>query len=213
MQEKGKRAVYKWHRTKYRSIAGNDGKIMRVIGRIYNIDREKRIHSQLEEKARRDSMNQMREKPQGIDAFMVIDIDDFKKINYTFGHVFGDTIIQEVSERLKEQFRGMDIIGRVGGDEFVVCMKYTSVEHAKEKAKTLCESIRKKYSSSTAEQTITCSVGITFFGEGETSDYEEMFSKADMAMYQAKMSGKNGYQIADKKNSFKAIAAIRRERE
>ncbi len=227
LQEMGKRAVYKWHRTKYRSIAGNDGKIMRVIGRIYNIDREKRIHSQLEEKARRDSMTQLlnkqalkeeiedflSEKPQGIHAFMVIDIDDFKKINDTFGHVFGDTIIQEVSERLKEQFRGMDIIGRVGGDEFVVCMKYTSVEHAKEKAKTLCESIRKRYSSSTAEQTITCSVGITFFGEGETSDYEEMFSKADMAMYQAKMSGKNGYQIADKKNSFKAIAAIRRERE
>lgn len=212
---------YIWHRARYKSVLGNSGKVIRIIGRIYNIDKEKRIHSQLEEKARRDPMTKLlnkqalreeieeffSEKPEGIHAFMVIDIDNFKKINDTFGHFFGDAIIKEIADKIMERFRGMDIIGRVGGDEFVVCMKYTTVEHAKAKAASLCESVQKKYIGNRAERTVTCSVGISFFGE-DGMDYETLFRKADMAMYQAKVKGKNGYQVADKKIVLREVQTV-----
>lgn len=215
-----------WHRTKYKSVAGSSGRIIRIIGRIYNIDKEKKIRSQLEEKARRDPMTRLlnkqalredveeffAEKPEGVQAFMVIDIDNFKKVNDTFGHFFGDAIIKEFSEKISEKFRGMDIIGRVGGDEFVVCMKYTTVEHAKAKAKSLCESVEKTYVGNRAEHTVTCSVGIAFYGE-DGRDYETLFRKADMAMYQAKVSGKNGYQVADKKIVLREIQTVGEQEE
>ncbi|MGN0290946.1 MAG: diguanylate cyclase, partial [Lachnospiraceae bacterium] len=200
-----------WHKAYYKSIAGNSGKIIRIIGRIRNIDKEKRMQDQLLEKSRRDAMTGLlnkqalrddieeffAEEPEGIHAFMVIDIDNFKKINDTFGHIFGDTIIKEVAEKISNKFRGMDMMGRVGGDEFVVCMKYTTIEHALEKAHSLCESVRKKYSGECAQRIITCSVGISIYGE-DGMDYETLFRKADLAMYRAKVSGKNGYQLADK---------------
>lgn len=215
---------YVWHRTRYKSIVGSSGKVIRIIGRVYNIDKEKRIHNQLWEQTRRDPMTQLlnkqalqeevaeflEERPQGMHAFMIIDIDNFKKINDTFGHIFGDTIIREISEKIKEQFRDLDIVGRVGGDEFVVCMKYTTVEHAKEKAKSLCESVRKKYASNQSERTVSCSVGISFFGQ-DGNDYETLFAKADMAMYRAKVSGKNGYKVADKREHLKKVMAVKEE--
>lgn len=227
LREKGEEPYYRWYRVTYRSIEGNNGDIIRIIGRMYNIDKEKRIRSQLQEKARRDPMTGLlnkqalreeveeflHEKQSGIHAFMVIDIDNFKRINDTFGHVFGDTIIKDVSEKIAEQFRGLDIIGRVGGDEFVVCMKYVTIEHAKEKARSLCEAVKKKYGGSQEERTVTCSVGIVFFSENEATDYESLFSRADMAMYQAKMSGKNGYQIADKNSTLKEVLAKKAEKE
>ncbi len=227
LREKGQQPYYRWYRVAYRSIMGNAGDIIRIIGRMYNIDKEKRIRNQLQEKARRDPMTGLlnkqalqeeveeflHEKKPGIHAFMVIDIDNFKKINDTFGHVFGDTIIKEVSEKISEQFRRLDIIGRVGGDEFVVCMKYATIEHAKEKARSLCESVKKKYGGNKEERTVTCSVGIVFFGEEEPVDYETLFSRADMAMYQAKMSGKNSYQIADKHSTLREVLAQKAEQE
>lgn len=212
---------YVWHRARYKSIVGISGKVIRIIGRIYNVDKEKRLYSQLEEKTRRDPMTKLlnkqalreeveaffSEKPEGTHAFMVIDIDNFKKINDTFGHFFGDAVIKEISEKITERFRGLDIIGRVGGDEFVVCMKYTTVEHAKAKAESLCESVQKKYVGNRAERMVTCSVGISFFGE-DGMDYETLFRKADMAMYQAKVNGKNGYQIADKKIVLREVQTV-----
>lgn len=210
-----------WHKVRYKSLADSNGEIVRVIGRTYDIDKDKKFHSQLQEKARRDPMTQLlnkqalreeieeffAEEPQGTQAFMVIDIDNFKKINDTFGHVFGDMIIREVAEKISEQFRGMDIIGRVGGDEFAVCMKYTSVEHAQKKAHSLCESVRRRCVGNRAEHIVTCSVGIAFYNvDGE--DYETLFRKADLAMYRAKVEGKNGYQIADKKNLMEEVKQV-----
>lgn len=207
---KGK--AHSWHRTHYKSILGPNGNVTHIIGSVSNIDKEKRIYNRLQEKARRDPMTQLlnkqalkdeiqdffSEKPQGIQAFMVIDIDNFKKINDQFGHIYGDTIIKEVAEKITAKFRGLDIIGRVGGDEFVVCMKYTTVEHAMEKAKSLCESVRKNYQGNRLEYLLTCSIGISFYGM-DGIDYDTLFRKADMAMYQAKTDGKDGYQVTDQK--------------
>lgn len=216
---------YVWHRAYYKSIAGNSGKVMRIIGRIKSIDKEKRMQNQLMEKARKDAMTGLlnkqalreeieeffAEEPAGTHAFMVIDIDNFKKINDTFGHIFGDNIIKEVANKIMNKFRGMDIIGRVGGDEFVVCMKYTTLEHAKEKAQSLCDSVKKKYYGEYAQRSITCSVGISIYGK-DGADYESLFRRADLAMYRAKISGKNGYQLADDDMDIEARLPQNREK-
>ncbi|MCI8327100.1 MAG: diguanylate cyclase [Lachnospiraceae bacterium] len=201
---------YIWHKTRYKSVVGSSGRIIQVVGRIYDVDKEKRIHNQLEEKARKDPMTGLlnkqvfqediesffKEEPDRMHALMVIDIDDFKTVNDTFGHIFGDVVIKDVAGRISEKFRGLDIIGRVGGDEFAVLMKRITEEHARMKAQSLCEAMRKKYVENNMEHTITCSVGISFFGK-DGKDYETLFKKADFAMYQAKVNGKDGYQIID----------------
>ena len=71
---------------------------------------------------------------QGTHVLYVIDIDDFKKINDTFGHTVGDMVISDIATLIREQFTDEVIVGRVGGDEFIVFMKDTSVKEAEKKA-------------------------------------------------------------------------------
>lgn len=129
-------------------------------------------------------------------AMLLIDIDNFKGINDTFGHTFGDTVITDVAALIQAQFRASDIVGRVGGDEFLVFMKDTELEKAIEKAKVLCNVLSKDYSGGDVNYHISSSVGLAMYGVDGNS-YGELFEKADHAMYRAKQGGKNGYEIAD----------------
>lgn len=196
---------YAWYRTHYRSVADSDGRIVRVIGRSYNIDK----NIMLEEKAKRDPMtkllNKMEVENQVTEALcqpsdkpnvlFLIDIDNFKGINDTFGHTFGDTVISDIANILSRQFRTEDIVGRVGGDEFLVLMRNVTVEKAELKAKNLCRALTKEYTGGEIVRKITTSIGLAVSGtDGYT--YKELFDSADRAMYRTKQSGKNGFSLA-----------------
>lgn len=126
----------------------------------------------------------------GLHALLVLDIDDFKGINDSLGHIFGDTVLIEVSARLKKLFRNSDIIGRVGGDEFIVFMAdICSKQAAEEKAKEICSVFCNTYMGDTNSYKISCSVGVAY--SESTDAYQSMFHKADIALYKAKNMGKN----------------------
>ena len=200
---------YVWLRILYKSIVNSKGKIARIIGRSHNVERD----MMLQDRVRRDPLTKLLNKvevqievdktlekyPNDTHVMFVIDIDNFKSINDTFGHTFGDTVISDVAGGIRSQFRGNDIIGRVGGDEFLVFMKKVDAQKAAIKARNLCNALAKEYSGDDVVRCITTSIGLAVSGiDGDT--YEELFEKADHAMYRAKKSGKNGFRVAEEED-------------
>lgn len=127
-------------------------------------------------------------------ALFMLDIDNFKSINDNSGHAYGDIVLEAVAEQMKKIFRSGDLLGRVGGDEFMALMiDISDAEAAEKKAKALCAAIRNIKISQVQHNTITVSVGVTFFTVGKP--FETIFAEADTALYHAKNQGKNQYSI------------------
>ncbi len=126
-------------------------------------------------------------------AVIMIDIDDFKKINDTYGHDIGDKVIKQVSQVLHDGLKGSDIVARYGGEEFCVLLKETDAESAK----TVCENLREKMAKQSVRKVaIPNGVDITFtvsIGLNTQMDksLEEMIIGADAMLYKAKRAGKN----------------------
>ncbi len=136
-------------------------------------------------------------------ALFVIDIDNFKLVNDTYGHEFGDKFLHEVAQQLRKVFRSEDILARYGGDEFCVLLPYTDAEGAATVAKRLIDSI-KNFSIEAPDGkkvNVTVSVGIVIFPDhGE--DPKSLFILADNVMYKAKKLGKNRFLIAGKEDTI-----------
>ncbi len=123
-------------------------------------------------------------------AVIMYDIDHFKEINDTYGHTIGDRILQHVTEIARHQLRSADVIGRYGGDEFVILMPMTTAEHAHALAERIRVELEESpQSTPKGEVRISISVGIIEMIAGET--VENVFRRADQAMYIAKQSGRN----------------------
>ncbi len=128
-------------------------------------------------------------------AFLIIDLDNFKAVNDTLGHLMGDVCLQEVGSSLKQMFRDKDIIGRIGGDEFSVLIKeYKTLELIERKAQEICTAFCKTYEKDGMCVSISASVGIALYPEHGT-DFNGLYKKADNALYQMKHTGKNHFTI------------------
>ncbi len=133
-------------------------------------------------------------------ALFILDVDNFKKVNDNLGHLFGDEVLSNVAKAIKKLFRYDDIVGRIGGDEFIVYMRnIDSVEEVEKRAQKVCEAIANIYIGEKKDFRISTSVGIVLVPR-DGSEYKEVFEKADNAMYYSKNSGKNRYTIYDSKN-------------
>ncbi len=128
-------------------------------------------------------------------ALFIIDIDDFKAINDNFGHFFGDEVLRDIASGLKKAFRDLDIIARIGGDEFIVFVENLSdMDLISQKAEKILEVYRKTYSGEYKEYSVSGSVGVAIFPrDGE--NYDELYQNADKALNQAKIQGKNRYMV------------------
>ncbi|MFA6860040.1 MAG: GGDEF domain-containing protein [Clostridia bacterium] len=126
-------------------------------------------------------------------AFVMMDIDNFKTINDKYGHAYGDFVLSEVSKNLMCSFEQKGFIGRVGGDEFVVYMPKiednNEIINCVEKFRMLCASIKKTDSKN---YDLSFSIGISLYPE-HGKNFEELYEKADSALYTSKNKGKNGY--------------------
>ena len=205
-KESGK---YAYFRTCYQSIADYDGKISHIIGRSYDISTERAVREKLLREVQLDPLTRIYNKTASgeiVDAFLekstqgthvlyVIDIDDFKKINDTFGHTVGDMVISDIATLIREQFTDEAVVGRVGGDEFMVFVKDTSLQEAEAKAEQLCTNVQKTLSGDGAVIVVTLSVGMAVTGK-DGYDYSTLFERADHAMYHIKKNGKNHYGFA-----------------
>ena len=120
-------------------------------------------------------------------SLLILDIDDFKKVNDTYGHLTGDLVLQTIGGLLLKTLRRNDIVARFGGEEFVVLIPDASAKSAEEVA----EKIRMKVQAMRKEAipSITVSVGCATYEAGETA--EQFLERADHAVYDAKSSGKN----------------------
>ena len=128
-------------------------------------------------------------------ALFIIDIDNFKLINDTFGHMQGDTLLKDLANGLTQLFRATDVVSRLGGDEFFVFLRnYQSLEIVEQKARQICELFHSTCVNGDKAQPISASIGIALFPEAGVT-FPELYRNADMALYQAKASGKNGYVI------------------
>lgn len=128
-------------------------------------------------------------------ALIIIDADGFKAINDSFGHLFGDGVLSDMGLALRSNFRQKDIIGRIGGDEFVVLLcEMPSLEVLEKRCNELLKNLNRTYENNNNKLPFSISIGIALYPEHGTS-YVELFKRADRALYESKSKGKNQYSI------------------
>ncbi len=120
-------------------------------------------------------------------SLVLIDIDDFKDINDTYGHHIGDNVLQTISKTISENSRKNDVVGRWGGEEFLIISHHTNIDEAKIVAQKICLAVEKQNYG--VEQTITASFGVTQIQNRDS--YINLITRVDNALYQAKKEGKN----------------------
>lgn len=179
-----------------------------VTARVGSALRQKQNREDLRDKASRDSLTglynhgllleilekeiRQQERNNKSVAFVMLDIDYFKKINDTYGHMTGDVVLKELSSILTKEIRSTDILGRYGGEEFGIVL--TGVD--REDVYLLCERIRGTienyvFSEETSRIKATISVGFYFKTIGDGTSCENMVKYADEALYKAKQNGRN----------------------
>ena len=136
-------------------------------------------------------------------AVMMVDIDHFKRVNDVYGHPAGDQVLCSVVNVLRERVRAQDLVGRYGGEEFMVVLPDTSLAGAEQLARSLCRAVadsrchlRGGRSGPATEIAVTVSIGV-FGGRLEQGDsWDMLIAAADRALYQAKENGRNRVEVA-----------------
>ena len=123
-------------------------------------------------------------------SLLFIDVDDFKRINDTYGHAAGDKVLQEIGRLLKGAARESDLPARCGGDEFAMLLPNTNAEGAYESATRVAKLIQNHTIDEIDNEKITTSVGVATCFDQNVKSYEELVRQADDAMYKSKESGK-----------------------
>lgn len=127
--------------------------------------------------------------PNLMNAFIMLDLDNFKDVNDHLGHIEGDKLLIEVGQKLRYIFQSNDLICRLGGDEFILCIcDVPKKEILTKRAQQICSTLNKNLH----DIHITASVGIAINPQ-DGSDFEELYHKVDVAMYYVKNNGKNNY--------------------
>lgn len=179
------------------------------LGKIADVDEEMRENHLLKEKAEKDSLTgiynrgtlqrvikeKLKESPRELNALLFVDLDGFKQINDTKGHVFGDAVLKFTAEKMRGNFRSTDVVGRLGGDEFVIFLSRLQFEEdGKRKAEELCALISEGYPIGESVLPLSASVGIAFSPKDGES-YEDLLNNADQALYRAKAQNRGGFTV------------------
>ena len=175
--------------------------VINIVGKIRSNEKKK----ELEDKADTDLLTGLNNKlaterkikdymaknPDKQCMMFMIDVDNFKKINDTMGHAFGDEVLRSLGIQIGAIFRASDIIGRVGGDEFMVFLKDVATEEAILKEARKMEVFFKNFQAGEyVKYKATASIGVAVFPQ-EGNDFETLYKAADQGVYKAKKRGKN----------------------
>ncbi|MCX6712473.1 MAG: GGDEF domain-containing protein [Candidatus Vogelbacteria bacterium] len=128
-------------------------------------------------------------------SLVFCDIDNFKKLNDTYGHAFGDTVLKAVAQVLKDNVRDTDIAARYGGEEMVLGLLGANSAEAFKKAEEIREKVEALQFAEQPDLVVTMSLGVSSSLPGQNLDVETLIKQADEAMYQAKNSGKNNVKV------------------
>jgi diguanylate cyclase (GGDEF)-like protein len=123
-------------------------------------------------------------------CILLFDLDGFKQINDTYGHLAGDLVIRTAIQVIKQYSRASDVVGRYGGEEFVLCLPDTQPDHARETAERIRDALASTVVLHEGQPiSVTVSIGIATLRPGES--IEQWLSRADKALYEAKRNGRN----------------------
>jgi diguanylate cyclase (GGDEF)-like protein/PAS domain S-box-containing protein len=196
------------------AVRDSTGKVLYFVGQIQDINERKVLLDRLERQAQQDYLTGLCNRrffleqaetelarAQRYDnelSLFMLDIDHFKAINDTYGHATGDVVLQTLSHILRETLRSVDIIGRWGGEEFVILLPETDAQEAAEIAERLRDAIDHAKVTMTTGLPLhfTASIGITTLKEKDIN-IDILLNYADEALYQAKNTGRNKVCIAD----------------
>ncbi|MEG1996052.1 MAG: GGDEF domain-containing protein [Oscillospiraceae bacterium] len=203
---------FKWIRFSNRLYTSKTTNTIRMLTFLKDSDQDIKSRQQLEHSADTDELTGLLNRKsitEKIDecistygkkdrhAMLFIDLDSFKSINDHFGHLFADNVLKETARKFHSTFRNNDLVGRIGGDEFLVFMKnVNSIQSIKKKLDTLMKAPLFSYSDGKLSITMTCSIGVSIY-DGDGKDFKLLYSQADKAMYKVKNSGKNNIAFYD----------------
>lgn len=200
--------TYYWMRITAHIFFWNDDNSVRLLVYRQNIDAEKQREQYLFNKMQEDSLTGLFNKastqdriremllkhPNSEFAFFILDVDNFKGANDKLGHASGDAILLDFANTLKTQFRDDDVVGRIGGDEFVAFVPIPDEKAARHKAETLSAALRKDVSTDTGVWSLSTSIGVALAPRDGT-EFECLYKNADAALYETKRRGKNGFTL------------------
>ena len=188
-----------------------DGKPWRITGLTQDITEEREAGERIEQLAHFDVLTglpnrflfrqraqeaiRVAQRAQLSLCLMFVDLDRFKWVNDTLGHAAGDTLLQEIADRLKTCLRGSDLIGRQGGDEFMVMLcELRKPDDAARVAEKIIAAVSEPVVLAGTEVRVGCSIGIALLSAA-TPDLEALMRASDTAMYAAKEAGRNTWQF------------------
>lgn len=190
----------RWYRVFLMSVGDENGYVTKFVAHMVNIQEQKEAHESMQNKAERDSLSgvynhatyerlctELADKSEGGLLYVMVDIDNFKLINDMRGHHAGDQVIQFVGQTLETLVNGRGYAGRIGGDEFSVCLYNV---FSREEAVSRCINIKSALSQYLNTVPFTVSIGATI-SAGRKMTFQELYYEADEAVYFAKESGKN----------------------
>lgn len=204
---------YIWCRIRTTTQFDENGKPIKAVGVISNIDKEKRRTEDLIEKANRDSLTSLYNKTAAknkiekslkglnndqIGALIILDLDNFKHVNDTQGHMFGDAVLIEVAVAIKQLVTPQSIVARIGGDEFLIYLSVSNRNQVYHLVEELVAGIRKVLiNDDLLDSSLSCSIGVSCYPNDGIS-FKELFQNCDTALYHAKSLGKNQFCFYDK---------------
>ena len=125
-------------------------------------------------------------------CFLILDVDAFKSVNDNYGHAAGDKVLENLGLLFKNHFRQSDIVGRIGGDEFIILIQDESI--AESRIQSLLQKVNELKIEELKDFKLSISIGIAFAPKDGTT-FMELYRHADQALYQTKRTGKNNYKI------------------
>ncbi len=207
---------YFWVKMTGSSIVDDRGNASQFIGSVTNVNSQVLHEQELRNIADSDRLSSLLNKSafernareylsrDGRDrksALIIIDLDNFKEVNDNLGHMTGDLAIKDAAKKISLIFSERDFLGRFGGDEFCVLMRFdetlakeTIIKIINSKAADLNRSLREEYFNDEQSVSVTASVGIAVYPYSG-SDYDDLFRNADQALYDIKQRGKDGFKI------------------
>ena len=209
---------YFWVKLTGSSVLDENGKVAQFIGSITNVNSQVLHEQELRNIADSDKLSSLlnkaafernsreylaRDGRDGISALIIVDLDNFKEVNDNLGHMTGDLAIKDAAKKISLIFSERDFLGRFGGDEFCVLMRFdgslskeTVLKIVNTKAADLNRSLKEDYFNDELSVSVSASVGISIFPYNGL-DYEALFQNADQALYEVKQKGKDGYKISE----------------
>ncbi len=204
---KDKNGRIRWYLVKGRGIKDKDNNTRSTNGVLVEISDMKKKEGYIKFLAEHDPLtglynrrkfseiflNELEKRKKG--ALLLVDIDNFKNINDTMGHVYGDKLLREISKNLNKIKNENIIMSRFGGDEFLILIKdIEDKKKIKDSTKIILNNFREKIILDDIENFITVSIGIVRYPY-DGQDIDDLLKKADISMYKAKETGKNKYMI------------------